>query len=109
MSISEGMQSSRRDQKLCSNAITCLPGEFTLRHFLCLMLEKFEFSQRTKRVIGESVVVMKLLQDGTNKNMFGHPTGNTFVLVSSMSRFKDDEAYCSVVTRKCFSPKFSST
>ena len=53
----------------------------------------------------ESVVVMKLLQDRTKHGMFGHPTGNTFVLVSSMSRFLDDEAYCSMVTRNGFLPE----
>ena len=45
------------------------------------------------------MVVVKLLQDRTKYGMFGHPTGNTFVLVSSMSRFLDDEAYCCVITR----------
>ena len=58
------------------------------------MSEKFEFSQRTKGVRRKSVVVMKLLQDRTKHWMFGHPTGNTFVLAPSMSRFQDDEAYC---------------
>ena len=47
----------------------------------------------------EPVVVMKLLQQGTEIGMFGHPAGNTFALVSSMSKFPDNEAYCSVVTR----------
>ena len=76
-----------------------------LRHLSSLMLEKFEFSQRTKRVRRKSVVVMKLLQNRTKHWMFGHPTGNTFVLVSSMSGFQDDEAYCSMVTRKFFLPE----
>ena len=64
--------------------------------------ENFKFSQRTKWVRIESVVVMKLLQHRTQNGMFGHPTENTSVLVSSKSRFLDDEAYCSVVTRKSF-------
>ena len=38
-----------------------------------------------------------------NKNgMFGRPTGNTFALVSSICRFLDEEAFCSVVTQNSF-------
>ena len=51
------------------------------------------------------MVVMKLLQDRTKHWMFGHPTGNTLVLVSSMRRFLDDEVYCSMVTRNSFLPE----
>ena len=37
--------------------------------------------------------------------MFGHPAWNKLVLVSSMRRFLDDEAYCSMVTRNSFLPE----
>ena len=68
------------------------------------MKKDFKFSQRTRRVSRESVVVMKLLQERTKHGMIGSPTGDTFVLVS-MSRFLDDEAYCSMVTRNSFLPE----
>ena len=45
------------------------------------------------------MVVLKLLQQGTENGMFGHRNGNSFVLVSWTSRFMDDEADCSVITR----------
>ena len=51
------------------------------------------------------MVIVKLLQDRTKNWMFGHPTGNTFALMSSMSGFLDDEAYCSMVTRNSFLPE----
>ena len=51
------------------------------------------------------MVVMKLLQDGAQNGMFRHPTGNMFALVSSIGRFLDDEAYCSMVTRNSLLPE----
>ena len=72
---------------------------------LAFMQKDFKFSQRTKRVRRETVVIMKLLQDRTKKRIFGHPTGNTVVLVSSTRRFLDEETNCSMITRKSFLPK----
>ena len=47
----------------------------------------------------EPVVVVKLLQQGTEDGMFGHPAGNTFALVSSTCGLWNDEAYRRVITR----------
>ena len=47
----------------------------------------------------EPVVVMKLLQKGTENGMFGHPAGHTFARVSSRCRFLNDKRYCCVITR----------
>ena len=52
-----------------------------------------------------SVVVSKLLQQGTENGMFGHPAGNTSVLVSSICGLLNDEAYCCVITRNGSLPK----
>ena len=46
----------------------------------------------------ESVVVMKLLQQGTEDGMFGHPAGNTFALMSSIYGLLNDKACCCVIT-----------
>ena len=45
------------------------------------------------------MVVVKLLQKGSENVMFGHPAGNTFAQVSSSCRFLIDKTYCCVMTR----------
>ena len=44
------------------------------------------------------MVVAKLLQQGTENGMFGHPAGNTFALVSSIYGLLNDEAYRCMIT-----------
>ena len=54
-------------EKLCPDGVRCLPRQLTFRNLLGEKWENFEFNMYTKWVRKESVVVMKLLQDGTKK------------------------------------------
>ena len=51
------------------------------------------------------MVVMQLLQQGTDNGMFGHPAGNSFSLVSSICGSLSEDAYCCVITRNGFLPQ----
>ena len=53
----------------------------------------------------EPVVVVKVLQYGTENLMFGHPAGNSFALLSSICGSLNDEACCCVITRNGFLPQ----
>ena len=60
-------------------------GAFRESSRLVGLVEKnLKLCKCTKWVMGEPVVVVRLLQHGTENGMFGHPAGKTFALVSSI-------------------------
>ena len=63
-----------------------------------LFNDSFEICERAKWVSRISVIVVKL-QNRTEDEMSGHPTWNTFSLLSSIGRLLNDNTHSRVVTR----------